>query len=422
MNDSEIKDYNSGGKPAENLPYGHTNNYLSGGSLQGMSLDSRRNKKTRFDFILPALVILLSAFGLLIIYSATRYSMPNNVTDPMFYLKKQGFFLIAAFVVFIIIQFINYRFITKLWWALLILIIALLVGVLLFGYEVHGSKSWIDLKFTSIQPSEFSKVLMVLVNAAVLSKWPREKTNSVGFKKVALSLMVAVLCMVLVMLEPDYGTALIFFLTFMGMLFLSGANLFYFFGILIVTVGGFFTAIKIGLIKQYQLDRILVFMKPDIGKQGIGYNLFQSKLAIGSGGIWGKGLFLGKQTNLSYVPEHHTDFIFSVIGEELGFFGAVAVIIFIALIIWRCFYIAANARNSLGTLIASGVGFIILSQSVINIGMTIGIMPVIGIPLPFLSSGGSNLLAIFIGIAFVENVYFKRELRKDYEIAYDEFD
>ena len=429
MNDSKIKDYNSGNyygsssKPAENLPYSHKNKFFPDrDNLQKMSLDGRINKRTRFDFILPALVILLSTFGLLIIYSATKISMPKNVTDPMFYLKKQGFFLIAAVVIFIIIQFINYRLITRLWWTFLILIIALLVSVLLFGYEVNGSKSWIDLKFTSIQPSEFSKILMVLVNAAVLSKWPREKTNSVGFKKVALSLLVAVLCMVLVILEPDYGTALIFFLTFMGMLFLSGANLFYFFGILVVTVGGFFTAIKIGLIKQYQLDRILVFMKPDIEKQGIGYNLFQSKLAIGSGGIWGKGLFLGKQTNLSYVPEHHTDFIFSVIGEELGFFGAVAIIILIALIIWRCFYIAANARNSLGTLIASGIGFIILSQSVINIGMTIGIMPVIGIPLPFLSYGGSNLLAIFIGIAFVENVYFKRELRKDYEIAYDDFD
>ena len=134
-------------------------------------------------------------------------------------------------------------------------------------------------------------------------------------------------------------------------------------------------------------------MKPDIQKKTIGYNLFQSKLAIGSGGFWGKGLFLGKQTNLSYVPEHHTDFIFSVIGEEIGFFGAIAVILIIALIIWRCFYIAANSKNSFGSLIASGVGFIILSQAVINIGMTIGIMPIIGIPLPFLSYGGSNLLA-----------------------------
>ncbi len=197
----------------------------------------------------------------------------------------------------------------------------------------------------------------------------------------------------------------------MGILFISGANFLYFFVFLAAAVGGFFAAIKTGIIKQYQLDRILVFMKPDIQQQTIGYNLFQSKLAIGSGGLWGKGLFLGKQTNLSYVPEHHTDFIFSVIGEEMGFFGAIAVIIVFAIIIWRCFYIAANAKNSFGTLIAGGIGFIILSQRVINIGMTIGIMPVVGIPLPFLSSGGSNLLAIFIGIAIVENVHLKRELR-----------
>ena len=153
--------------------------------------------------------------------------------------------------------------------------------------------------------------------AALLSKWPREKVDHVGFKKVAISLLAAIVSIALVLLEPDYGTALIFFLTYIGMLFMSGANILYLFGILVLTAGGFFTAIKIGLIKQYQLDRILVFIKPDIQKQTIGYSLFQSKLAIGSGGLWGKGLFLGKQTNLSYVPEHHTDFIFSVIGEEI---------------------------------------------------------------------------------------------------------
>jgi len=325
-------------------------------------------------------------------------------------------------VVFALMQFINYRVLSRFWWVSLIAIVAMLAAVLIFGYEVNGSKSWIDLGISSVQPSEFAKILMVLVIAALLSKWPREKVNYVGFKKVGLSLVAAMLIIVMVLLQPDYGTAFIFFITYLGILFVSGANLLYFFAILAAAVGGFFAAINTGIIKQYQLDRILVFMKPDIQQQTIGYNLFQSKLAIGSGGVWGKGLFLGKQTNLSYVPEHHTDFIFSVIGEEMGFFGAAAVVIVFALIIWRCFYIAANARNSFGTLIASGIGFIILSQSVINIGMTIGIMPVIGIPLPFLSSGGSNLLAIFIGIALVENVYLKRELRPQHELAYKDFD
>ena len=389
---------------------------------EAVLLSDKKKRGTNFDFILPAAVFLLSGFGLLIIYSATKFSMPNNVTDPAFYLKKQGFWLIGAVVVFILMQFMNYRVLSRFWWVLLIVVVAMLAAVLLFGYVVNGSKSWLNLGISSIQPSEFAKILMVVVTSALLSKWPREKVNTVGFKKVSLSLLAALIIIALVLLQPDYGTAFIFFIAYMGILFISGANFLYFFVILSAAVGGFFAAIKTGIIKQYQLDRILVFMKPDIQQQSIGYNLFQSKLAIGSGGFWGKGLFLGKQTNLSYVPEHHTDFIFSVIGEEMGFLGAIVVIIVFALIIWRCFYIAANAKNSFGTLIASGIGFIILSQAVINIGMTIGIMPVVGIPLPFLSYGGSNLLAIFIGIAIVENVHLKRELRPQHELAYKDFD
>ena len=384
--------------------------------------DDERKSRFNVDFILPLAVFLLAGFGVLIIYSATKYSMPDGVSDPMYYFKRQGYWLIGAIVVFILLQFINYRSLKKFWWGFLAVSVLMLVAVLIFGYEVNNSKSWIDLGVFGAQPSELAKIFMVIVTAAILSKWPREKVEYTGFKKVGLSLLAALAPIVLVLFEPDYGTALIFFVTYMGMLFISGANLFYFFGILAATIGGFFGAVKTGLIKQYQLDRILVFLKPDIERQGIGYNLFQSKLAIGSGGLWGKGLFLGKQTNLSYVPEHHTDFIFSVIGEEIGFFGAILVIILIGIIIWRCFYIASRAGNSFGKLIAGGIGFIILTQSVINIGMTIGIMPVIGIPLPFLSYGGSNLLAIFLGIALVENVYLRRELRKDYEIAYDDFD
>ena len=385
-------------------------------------IDEKKKNKLNFDFILFFSVLLISGFGLLIIYSATRYSMPQGVSDPMYYLKRQGYWLAAAVVVFFLIQFLNYKVLSKYWWAIFVLNVAALVSVLVFGTVINGTKGWFDFKFFSIQPSEFSKILMVVIVAAILSKWPREKVNQVGFKKVVISLAVALACMALVVLEPDYGTAIIFFIAYMGMLFLSGANFLYFIGILALTAGGLFAAIKFQIIKQYQLDRILVFIKPDVAKEGIGYSLFQSKLAIGSGGLWGKGLFLGKQTNLSYVPEHHTDFIFSVIGEEIGFFGAIAIIIIFALIIWRCFYISRNAKNSFGSLIAGGIGFIILPQVVINIGMTIGIMPIIGIPLPFLSYGGSNLLSIFIGIALVENVYLRRDLRKDHEIAYDEFD
>ncbi len=384
--------------------------------------NGKKENKIRFDFILFFAVLILAGFGLLIIYSATRYSLPGGINDPAYYLKKQAYWVIAGLALFLIVQILSYKKLKKYFWLLLILNLGLLISVLLLGYEVHGSKSWINLGFSSFQPSEISKALMVITVAAPLSKWRGEKENSIGFKKVIISTIIALSCIGLVVMQNDIGTALIFYLTFMGMIFVSGANLFYFFSLLALSAGGVFLGIKLDIIKQYQLDRILVFLKPGVQEGGVGYNLYQSKLAIGSGELFGKGLFLGKQTNLSYVPEHQTDFIFSVVGEELGFVGGFFVIGLLGIIIWRCLTIAHKATDAFGSLVASGIAFILLSQVVINIGMTIGIMPIIGIPLPFLSYGGSNLVSMFIGIAVVENIYRNRELRKYHEIAYEEFD
>ncbi|MBC7333368.1 MAG: rod shape-determining protein RodA [Actinobacteria bacterium] len=388
-----------------------------------LRIQEKKEKKLRikFDFILLSSVILISLFGILMIYSATRFSLPGEVDDPQYYMKRQALFFGIGLALLLLTQLIDYRKLKKYWLLIFGVNIVFLISVLLFGYEVHGSKSWLDLKFTSVQPSEFSKIFMVISVAAVLSRWRGEKESKTGFKKVFFSLLISFITIILIMLEPDYGTSLIFFLTYIGMLFISGANFLYFLGILILTLGGLVFGFKIGLIKQYHLDRLLVLIKPEVEKEGIGYNLFQSKLAIGSGELWGKGLFLGKQTNLNYVPEHHTDFIFSVIGEELGFFGALLAIILLTIIIWRCFYVSSVASDRFGSLVSGGVGFIILSQVFINIGMTIGIMPIIGVPLPFLSYGGSNLISVFLGIGIVENVYARREMRRDYEIAYQEF-
>ncbi len=391
-------------------------------SLRDFESLEREKRRIRFDFILFFLVLAISSWGVLIIYSATKETLPGGVSDPQYYLKRQLIWLGVGIVIFIAIQFINYRKIQRYWWLVLAAGIFSLIAVLLFGYEVHGSKGWIDLKFTTIQPSEFSKIFMVVAIAAIMSKWRSEKVSGVTFRKVAISSFVALTFVMLVLLEPDYGTAIIYFIVYIGLLFVSGANFLYLLSILGLTAGGFFLALNAGLIKQYQLDRILIFLKPNISSiEGAGYNLYQSKLAIGSGGLLGKGLFLGTQTNLNYVPEQHTDFIFSVIGEEMGFVGAVLVILILGVIVWRCFYIASNSSDTFAMLLASGVGFVILSQVVINIGMTIGLMPIIGIPLPFLSSGGSSLISMFLGIALVENVYIWREVRKSHEIAYQEF-
>lgn len=381
----------------------------------------KKDGRVRFDFLLFFLVVVIASFGVLMIYSATKETLPGGVTDPQSYLKKQFIGLAIGVVLCVVFQFINYRKIKRFWWMAFIAGISLLAASLIFGYDVYGSKSWIDLKVFTIQPSEFSKIFMVVALAAVLSKWKSEKVNRITFRKVAISCGIAFLFIALVLLEPDYGTALIYFIVFIGLLFLSGANFLYLLAIAGLTVGGFFLALKAGFIKQYQLDRILVFLNPEASSGGASYNLYQSKLAIGSGGILGKGLFLGKQTNLDYVPEHHTDFIFSVIGEELGFLGALVVILILGVIVWRCFHTAQNSSDSFAMLLGAGVGLIILSQVIINIGMTIGIMPVIGIPLPFLSSGGSSLISLLLGIGLVENTYIWRETRKDHEIAFQQF-
>jgi len=390
--------------------------------ITGLNLPKKgRRMDMRFDILFFLAVLAIACFGILIIYSATRSSMPGGVADPAYYLKRQSIFLGAGMVLFTGVQFINYRKIRDLWWVAAAAGVLSLAAVLIFGYEVHGSKSWIDLGIFPIQPSEFAKVFMIISISALLSRRKTEKVDHVSFRKVILASILAAVFIVLVLLEPDFGTALIFLVIFLGMLFVSGANFFYVLAVMAVAAGGFLGALNMGIIKQYHLDRILIFLRPEVSTSGAGYNLYQSKLAIGSGGLTGKGLFLGTQTNLSYIPAHHTDFIFSVIGEELGFMGAFLVIVLLGFIIWRCFHIAARSHNSFGLLMASGVGFMILAQVVINIGMTVGIMPIIGIPLPFLSSGGSSLVSTMLGIALVSTVNIYRDTRKDHEIAYDDF-
>ncbi len=385
-------------------------------------IQEENKRHLRFDFILFFAVMALSGFGLLIIYSATRFSLPGGVTDPAFFLKRQAYAFAGGIFLFVILLFVDYKKIKR-WWILIFVSgAALAFSPLVFGYEVHYTRSWIDLGFTTVQPSEIAKIFMVVSVSAIFSKWKGEKENQVGFKKVALSLAVAVVFTGLVLLQSDFGTSLVFFITYLGLLFISGANLLYFLGILGASTGLVFLGIRTGIIMEYQLDRILVVLRPDMQTGDIGYNLNQSMLAIGSGGVWGQGLFLGRQTNLNYVPEHQTDFIFSVIGEELGFIGCFVVILVLGVVIWRCFSISYQATDHFGSLIAAGLAFIILTQMLINIGMTIGIMPIIGIPLPFLSYGGTSLLALLMGLALVENVYMRRELRPYRQIAYEEFE
>ncbi|NEP18776.1 MAG: rod shape-determining protein RodA [Leptolyngbya sp. SIO4C1] len=317
-----------------------------------------------------------------------------------------------------------------------------LVLVMLFGTVGNGAQSWIPIGSFYVQPSEFAKIGLIITLAAIL-----KDRNSVTLMGLVKALAITAIPWVLVFLQPDLGTALVFGAITVGMLYWSNMNpgwlvllvspiiaaiVFHvslpvwvgwvvFTGILawftlplplystvatvvVNSVSGKLGSLLWGLLQDYQKDRLLLFTNPEKDPLGGGYHLIQSKIAIGSGQLWGRGLFQGTQTQLSFIPEQHTDFIFSAVGEELGFMGAIALVIAYWLICLRLMIIAQNAKDNFGSLLAVGVLSMIVFQVIINIGMTIGIAPITGIPLPWMSYGRSAILTNFIAVGIVESV------------------
>lgn len=283
-----------------------------------------------------------------------------------------------------------------------LLLLVLIIGI---GREEVGGNSWINLGPVSFQPSEIVKIGYIICFAFQLSLMEDDINNPIN---IIFSLLHIGIILGLILLQPDFGTAMVFVAVFCGMIFVAGISIKY----ILLAAGG--VAVLAPLmwfffLKPYQKSRILVFLNPELDPMVSGYQVIQSKIAVGSGGFAGMGLFKGIQTQLGYIPAKHTDFIFSVAGEELGFIGTFLIIGLLFFIVLRCFYVAANARNSLGRYIAVGVGCMFLAQAFENIGMTIGIMPVTGITLPFLSYGGSSILTNMLAIGLVLNVHLKRK-------------
>ena len=227
-------------------------------------------------------------------------------------------------------------------------------------------------------------------------------------KEFAQALGIALVPMFLIFLEPDLGMTLSIFMIAVGMLLVGGASVRQMAVLGAGSLVAVVAALQLHVLKSYQLNRLLVFLKPDMDPLQSGYNLLQSKIAIGSGQLLGKGLFQGTQTNLKFIPEHHTDFIFSVVGEELGFIGGVVLLALFALLLWRAFKIAITARDPFGTMLAVGIVVMFFFQILVNIGMTMGIMPVTGIPLPFISYGGSSLMVNFFCVGLLLNIGMRR--------------
>jgi len=369
---------------------------------------SRRASITSgFDPVLTGAVAGLLILGTLLVYAATRQWYANNGLDPQYYLKRQVINIVIGLALAWGVTIIDYRLLrayTPFIWGfgVLGLIFVLLPGV---GSTVNGAKAWIPLPGGfQIQPAEIAKISIIIGISMLLSE-RTHNSDAPTHKDVLRSLAVAALPMVLILAQPDMGTVFIISASVVTILAVSGAPTRWVVGLLLLAVIGGFVATKAGVISDYQIKRLQSFVDPNADSQGAGYQLRQARITVGSGGLIGTGLFNGPQTNGRFVPEQQTDFIFTVAGEELGFLGSGLIIFLLFLILMRAFAIARRSNDPYGTLVCTGVIAWFAFQTFENIGMTLGLMPMTGVPLPFMSYGGSSMFANLIGVGLLQNVH-----------------
>jgi len=374
--------------------------------LREVAVVRRGNKSDR---ILLGAIFVLSAIGLMMIYSATRSS-------GTFSMERQMIFVAAGLIMLLIFSNIDYREYRVMLPIISIVTLVLLGAVFLFDPVSDGGVGqayrWIPLGFFNLQPSEFAKVVVILVLASLLA--PERNSDEppsrrLSWKKLAMALLVVGVPGVLIYEQPDLGTALVFGFVLIVLVFAAGATWRQMLTLIGAAVGGAVAVFQLGLLSSYQLSRIQCLFDPSSDVTGACYQLTQSMRAIGSGQLLGKG-FLADQsmTSFEYVPEQQTDFIFTAVAEQFGLFGSLVVLAAFAVIIWRLLVISAHARDRFGALIAVGVAAMIMFHVFVNVGMTVGIMPVTGIPLPFLSQGGSFYMAMALALGVANSVWLMR--------------
>jgi rod shape determining protein RodA len=326
-------------------------------------------------------------------------------TDPNAYLKREVLFIAIGLVLALWVARSRYTILRAYAPVLYVLGVIGLVAVLLIGFEQNGIRAWIRLPFGfTLQPAEFAKLAIVLGAALVLSETRTTSTEPEN-REVILTLLITAAPVLLIMMQPDLGTTLVIGVLTLGLLSVSGTSARWLLGLGGTAVIGVVTILAVpGLLQDYQKDRLRVFIDPTIDPQGAGYNLKQVRLAIGSGGWFGTGPFRGPQTNGRFIPEQQTDFIYSAIGEQFGFFGAALVIIGLFFVCWRAMKIALETTDRFGRIAATGIACWFAFQAFENIGMNIGIMPVTGVPLPFISYGGSSMFACWMAIGLLQNI------------------
>lgn len=375
-------------------------------------LFARDSLTRRLDWPILLASLALSLMGSLLVYSATRNRTELNQGDPYFFLLRHLMNLGIGLALMIGTLWLGHRALRNIVPVLYGLSVLLALVVLTpLGATINGQRNWLVIGGFSIQPAEFLKVTIILGMAMMLAArvdagdklYPDHRT-------VAQSLGLAAVPCLILLLMPDLGSMLAMVAIVLGVLLASGASNRWVFGLLIAGAIGCLAIWQLHILDDYQLNRFAAFANPDLDPAGVGYNTNQARIAIGSGGLTGAGLFHGSQTTGQFVPEQQTDFVFTVAGEELGFVGAGLIIFLLGVVLWRACRIARDSTELYGTIVAAGIVAWFAFQSFENIGMTLGIMPVTGLPLPFVSYGGSSMFAVWIAVGLLQSIRVQRPM------------
>jgi rod shape determining protein RodA len=377
-----------------------------------VNVDDRRSLWQRLDWVLLGATVALLVIGTLLVWSATAHNDALTHGDSTAYPERQLVNIAIGGALGVAVAATDHRWV-RLWTPVLYLASVLGLAIVLspLGAVVNGSRAWIEVGGLSIQPAEVAKLAVIVGMALLLTERleARNRANGVRDVDVLGSLLIAAIPAGLILAQPDLGTMLVLLATVVGVIGVAGAPRRWLVGISLAAVGVAVAALRFGLLHGYQLQRFEAFTDPSLDPRGAGYNTMQARIAIGNGGVFGQGLLHGSQTQSGFVPEQHTDFVFTVAGEELGLVGAAAIIVLFLLVLWRATRIAMLAEDMFGRLAGAGIVCWFGFQAFQNIGMCLGIMPVTGVPLPLVSYGGTSMFASLMAVGTLINIQLRTE-------------
>jgi rod shape determining protein RodA len=353
----------------------------------------------------------LLVMGTVLVWSATVTRDDLTGGDPTSYLKKQLVNIAIGIVLGVMITATDHRWVRILAPLVYVTSVIGLALVLVMGTTINGSRSWLMVGGLSIQPAEFAKLAVVIGMALLVAERTENSLRQRQVKHLDVMGMLAIASLpaLLILMQPDLGTMLVLSATVFGVVAVSGAPRRWLVALAAGAVMAAVLAVQLGVLADYQLDRFMAFTNPELDPRGAGYNTTQARIAIGNGGMFGQGLFDGSQTKSGFVPEQHTDFIFTVAGEELGLVGSAVLIALLGIVLWRALTIAMQAGDLFGRLAAGGIACWFGFQAFQNIGMCLGIMPVTGVPLPLVSYGGSSMFATLMAVGLLQNIHLRTE-------------